>query len=151
MVGFIVGGVLAVLVLFALRQGLRRRRFYGRHHGCSAGRRGLSRRHGLLARLQTTPEQEQVLSQARAQLQPVLSRLREELPLTREQAARSVEAEVFDAAALQQRFAQHAALLEELQRTALDAHARVHAALEPAQRRELATVLAGPCGPRLAR
>jgi Spy/CpxP family protein refolding chaperone len=159
MVGFIVGGVLAVLVLFALRQGLRRRRFYagfhrsfhGRHHGCSAGRRGLSRRHALLARLQTTPEQEQVLSQAREQLQPVLSRLREEQPLTREQAARSVEAELFDAAALQQRFAQHAALLEELQRTALDALARVHAALEPAQRRELATVLAGSCGPRLAR
>ncbi|HET9449844.1 MAG TPA: hypothetical protein VFO83_03135 [Aggregicoccus sp.] len=148
MVAWLVGGgLLALLGLFALRQGLRRRRFYGR----SGGRPGWRARHALLARLDTTPEQEQVLARARAQLQPLLSRLRAELPLTREAAARSVEAEHFDAEGLQQHFARHAALLEELQRTALDALARVHGSLEPRQRRELAALLAGPCRPRFAR
>ena len=155
MVGFIIGGGLlgAALVAgaLALRQGLRRRRFYGRPHGRGSSSRRAGARHALLARLDTTPAQERVFAQARTELQGVLAQLRAELPLTREQAALSVAAAHFDEAGLRERFARHAALLEELQRTALGALSRVHAALEPGQREELAGVLGGPCHRRLAR
>ena len=147
LMGWLVGGVLLALGLVALRQALRRRRFYA--HPGNWRRRGPS--HALLARLQTTPAQEQVLAEARTQLQAVRAELRAKLPLTREAAARSVEGEAFDEAGLRERFGRHAALLEELQRAALAALARAHGALEPQQRRELAAVLAGPCRPRLAR
>jgi Spy/CpxP family protein refolding chaperone len=148
MVGLFVGVTVAVIAALALRRGLRRRRFYGR----SGGRRWRGARHGLLVRLQATPAQEAVFAQARTELQAVLGQLRAELPLTREAAAASLRGDHFDAAGLRERFARHTALLEELQRTALGALARVHEALEPRQREELAAVIAGRCGrPGLAR
>ncbi|MBF5042701.1 periplasmic heavy metal sensor [Aggregicoccus sp. 17bor-14] len=150
MVGFIAGVAVGFAVLVVAR-GVGRRRWGAR----AGGRRWRGGRHGLLARLDTTSEQEAVFAQVRSEVQAVLAQLRAELPLTREAAAASVRAEHFDAEGLRERFARHAALLEELQRTALGALARVHEALRPAQRQELAAILAGSahgCGrPRLAR
>ena len=140
--GLIAGGAAVFLAL---------RWMHWRHHGHHArwghppwqeGSVGAWRRwrlRPLFERMEATPAQEKVLLEAWEKVEGAWEALRREWHGWAEDAARSVQGEKFDGQPLRERFARQDATLEELRRILLGSLAQAHEALQPDQRRHLAS------------
>jgi len=128
---------LGVLAALRLLRGLALRRHFRRH-----GRSFMARR--LLRRIDATPEQERLLLEELEALRATLQGLRQGLLASRQDLARALEAEALDAAALEALLAPSLRRIEEVRTQAARALARLHAALAPAQRLQLAAALRAP-------
>ena len=142
MVGFVVGTAAAV-VLLALVRVFRRRR----HGDGPAGRRQWMLRR-LQRLLDTTPGQEKALDQTVEELERSWMAMGEELRKSRVDLAGAMRAEHPDSSVMKEGFFRQDAALEELRRSLLQGVQRIHQALQPEQRRQLAELL--EYGPRRA-
>ncbi|WNG38769.1 periplasmic heavy metal sensor [Archangium violaceum] len=136
MFGFVFGTACLAGLFYTLRRG----RWHHRHGG--PGRwswRGRMR--GLFERLDTSPGQEKVIVQAADDLTEAFEKMRDELSATRAAVARSLRNEAFDSAALTELDARHEELVANLRRTLRTSLSKIHEALDPKQRRELADML----------
>lgn len=135
---FVSGALGALAVIVALRV-LRRALFFGRMRRWRRGGR-LPLRH-LSRRLGLRPEQEQVLSEEVDALFREGGALRDDWRGSREELAALFSAEALDAAALSAALDRRMAKVGEVRARAEAALARVHAALDPAQRARLAELV----------
>jgi hypothetical protein len=140
----VVTSVLVTLGVLAALRLLRALAF--RRHLHRRGRGLMARR--LLRRLDATPEQERLFLEELEALRATLHGAREGFLESRQDLARALEAEVLDAPALEALFAPSLRRLEEVRARAAASLARFHAALAPAQRLRLATLLRSPAGLR---
>lgn len=121
------------------------------HHGHHGGPyRGEHEDHhrgdprGWLAReLRLTPEQEKVASAAFDEVREATKKARGEVDRTRGDVEKAFGPDVFDAETLGNTFARHDELLEGVRGAMTSAMAKLHEALDPSQRRHLASLLAG--------
>jgi hypothetical protein len=154
--GFLVGA----LCLYGLARTMRSRRWaypygpggWGRHGGWGrwrhegwdgprgAGGRGPLR--WLFERIDTSPGQEKVIAEAADALRSTMHGWHDDAERMRSDVARSIRGETFDSAALEEAFARAEARLGTLRETLRGQAARVHEALDPRQRAELADLLA---------
>jgi len=154
--GFLVGA----LCLYGLARTMRGRRWayaygpgaWGRHGGWGrwrhegwdsprrAGGRGPLR--WLFERIDTSPGQEKVIAEAADALRSTMHGWHDDAERMRSDVARSIRGETFDSAALEEAFARAEARLGTLRETLRGQAARVHEALDPRQRAELADLLA---------
>lgn len=136
MFGFFFGTACLAGLFYTLRRG----RWHHRHGG--PGRwswRGRMR--GLFEHLDTSPGQEKVIVQAADELTEAFEKMRDELSATRAAVARSLRGETFDPAVLTELDARHEELVANLRRTLRTSLSKIHEALDPKQRRELADML----------
>jgi hypothetical protein len=140
----VVTSVLATLALLATLRLLRAIAF--RRHLRRSGRGFMARR--LLRRIDATPEQERLFLEELDALRGTVLGLREGLFSSRLDLARVMEAEALDAGALDALVAGPLTRLDEARTRATQALVRFHAALAPAQRLQLATLLRSPAGLR---
>jgi Spy/CpxP family protein refolding chaperone len=133
---------LGVLAALRLLRALAFRRHAHRH-----GRAFMARR--LLRRIDATPEQERLFLEELEALRGSVHDLRESLFASRAGLAKALEAETLDAPAAEALFAPSLRRLEEARARAAQSLARFHAALGPAQRLQLATLLRSPAGLRM--
>ena len=140
-----VSGALGALALVVALRLLRRAFFFGRLRRWRHGGRPPLR--FLFRRLGTRPEQEQVISAELETLFQEGGALRDDWRGARAELAALFSAEALDAAALSAALDRRMAKVGEVRARAEAALARVHAALDPAQRTQLAAMLArGPHG-----
>ena len=154
MFGFVVGAV----CLYALVRTVRGGRWahaggrwmgggwHGRWHGRDArlggrpGSRGVLR--WLFERMETSPGQERVLSEAAEALRATMEGWRDDAARVRADVARSIRGEAFDGLALDEAFARADARMATLRDTLKAQAARVHEALDGRQRAELSDLVA---------
>ena len=122
-----------------------RRRWGGwRHDGFDghghAGARGPLR--WLFQRMDTSPGQEKVIAEAADTLRGTMRGWHDDAERMRSDVARSIRGETFDVAALEEAFARAEARLGLIREALRGQAARVHEALDPRQRAELADLLA---------
>jgi Spy/CpxP family protein refolding chaperone len=135
MFGFVFGTACLAGLFYTLRRGR-----WHRHGGPSRWSwRGRMR--WLFERLDTSPGQEKVIIQAADDLTEAFEKMRDEMSATRAAIARSLRGETFDAATLRELDARHDELIDNLRKTLRTSLSRVHEALDPKQRRELADLL----------
>ncbi len=102
---------------------------------------------GLFQRLQTTPGQERVILEAVETLKAQRATVKEVFRATRADAANGFRAEGFDEALMGAAFARQDDAITAVRKAAMDAFAKVHAALDERQRRDLADIIEqGPAG-----
>jgi len=133
------GAVTVLLVAGLIRRAYWRRRLWrsGRGSAWFLGR--------LFRRLGTRPEQETVVSAEAAAVAAEFRRFREEALALRAEVAELFEAPALDAEAVSRAFGARLAKLDAVKARLAEALARVHAVLDPAQRRALAPLIArGP-------
>jgi uncharacterized membrane protein len=140
----VVTSVLITLGVLAALRLLRAIAF--RRHLRSHGRGFMARR--LLRRIDATPEQERLFMEELEALRATMFGLRQGASATRQELAQALEADTLDAAALEAFMAPSLRRLDEAKVRAAQALARFHAALAPAQRLQLATILRSPAGLR---
>jgi len=141
---FVSGALGALAVIVTLRV-LRGAFFFGRMRRWRQGGRPPLR--FLFRRLGTRPEQEQVISKELDALFQEGGALRDDMREGRAELAALFSAEALDAAALSAALDRRMAKVGEVRLRAEAALARVHAALDPAQRAQLAAMLTrGPGG-----
>lgn len=99
------------------------------------GRRKLS---WLFERLDTTPEQERVLTETFRELKGSLQNIAEKAAASREEWASALESESFDEVMVGNAVAGFESAVDDARKTTLDAFAKVHNALDPSQRKQLA-------------
>ena len=121
-----------------------RRRWGGwRHEGFDgpghAGGRGPLR--WLFQRMDTSPGQEKVIAEAAEALRGTMRGWHDDAERMRSDVARSIRGETFDTTALEEAFARAEARLASIRETLRGQAARVHEALDPHQRAELADLL----------
>jgi len=154
MLGFLVGAACLYLLARTLRGGgwafahgpgpWGHRRWGGwRHerwdgHPRSGGR---GRLRWLFERIDTSPGQEKVIAEAADALRETLHGWRDDAERMRSDVARSIRGEAFDAAALEEAFARADARLGTVREALRGQAARVHEALDPRQRAELADLI----------
>lgn len=138
MFGFLFGTACLAGLIFNLRRA-RWHHHHGRHGGGRWSWRGRMR--WLFERLDTSPGQEKVMVQAADDLTEAFEKMRDEMRTTREAIARSLRGETFDSAALSELDAKHDELVANLRRTLRTSLSKIHEALDPKQRRELADLL----------
>ncbi|WP_225412213.1 periplasmic heavy metal sensor [Stigmatella hybrida] len=112
------------------------------HSGRSPGRwgwRGPLRR--VFQRLDTSPGQEKVFVQAADDVAASFGKLRGELEATQTAVARALRGEHFDAGALRELTERQEAQLADLREVLRTSLARIHEALDPRQRDELADLI----------
>jgi Heavy-metal resistance len=110
-----------------------------REHGRPGGR---GRLRWLFERIDTSPGQEKVIAEAADALRGTMHGWHDDADRMRSDVARSIRGETFDATALEEAFARAEARLATLRETLRGQAARVHEALDPRQRAELADMLA---------
>lgn len=141
MFGFIFGTACLAGLITALRFGRR----WGHHHGHfghhGGGRSWRGRLRWLFMRLETSPGQEKVIVEAADAVTESFAKLRDEMHPTRAAVAQTLRGEHFDASTLKEAHARHDALIEEMRNTLQNSLAKIHEALDPKQRRELADIL----------
>jgi len=103
---------------------------------------GRGRLRWLFERMDTSPGQEKVIAEAADALRGTMEGWRDDADRMRNDVARSIRGEVFDAGALEEAFARAEARLTTLRETLRGQAARVHEALDARQRAELADLLA---------
>lgn len=128
MLGFIFGTVCLIALVKVVRGGRR----WGHGGGWGDGRSWMLRR--LFQRLDTTPGQEKVISQAFGELQEKVRAVREELLRSRGTFAKSVRGEAFDTESVRDQFEKQQGALEELKKAAVAGMQKIHEALTPEQR-----------------
>jgi len=115
-----------------------------RHEGWNgarhAGGRGPLR--WLFERMGTSPGQERVIAEAADALRATMRGWHDDAERMRSDVARSIRGESFDGAALEEAFARAEARLATVRETLRGQAARVHEALDPRQRAELADLVA---------
>jgi hypothetical protein len=137
---FVSGALGAVVVLAAL--GLARRaRWHGHHH--HRGSRWFLRR--VYRRLGTRPEQEKVVSAEADALASELHALRQDAWMLRAEVAELLSGPALDAQAVSRALEARLARLDAVKARLAEGLSRIHATLDPAQRAQLAALLAhGP-------
>jgi uncharacterized membrane protein len=96
----------------------------------------------LFERIDTSPGQEKVIAEAADALRSTMHGWHDDAERMRSDVARSIRGETFDAGALEEAFARAEARMANVRETLRGQAARVHEALDPRQRAELADVLA---------
>jgi len=96
----------------------------------------------LFERMDTSPGQERVISEAADALRGTMRGWHDDTERMRSDVARSLRGEAFDAAALEEAFGRAEARLATVRETERGQAARVHEALDPRQRAELADLVA---------
>jgi hypothetical protein len=152
MLGFVVGIATGV----GLGAWMRRRRWrhgHGHGHGgCRPGdgwrpgggwRRGFGPLGWMLSRIDASPEQARVIRNEVESFYDKAKELKRELRLSRDDIARAVRNESFDAETMGESFGRQDDRLRELRQDLVGALARVHAVLDERQRRRLADLLEG--------
>ncbi|MET0404547.1 MAG: Spy/CpxP family protein refolding chaperone, partial [Cystobacter sp.] len=124
--------------LFILRRARRLLAWRGGMAGRWSWRRPL---HQVFERLETSPGQEKVLVQAAEDVSGAATKLKGAWSDTRQAWARSLRGEHFDAEALRELDAKQDALVAEMRETLRVSLSRIHEALDPRQRQELADLL----------
>lgn len=158
MFGFFIGFLCLALLIAVVRGGRCGRGWHGGHHrgrhrgGWRGGdwkERGRAHFLGVVFdRLATTPSQEKEIRGAVEELFERSADLRREGERSRNDVASLLRTESLDETILGELFARHDERLRELQKAFADALGRVHQALDPEQRRRLATLIeSGPQGP----
>jgi len=137
MFGFIFGTACLAGLLYTLRRG----RWHPPHGGRGGRWSWRGRMRWLFERLDTSPGQEKVLVQAADDLTEAFEKMRDEMSAARAAMARSLRGESFDAAALREMDARHDELIDNLRKTVRTSMSKIHEALDPKQRRELADML----------
>ncbi len=133
MIGFVIGTVALVGLIRVIARG---RAWRGRRAGFERGVRGPLR--ALFARLDTTPGQERVIADAIAEARGSLRDSRGELKASRNDLVAALRADHFDPLLLEGTFSRHDERLTAMRAAMVGALARVHEALDPAQRERLA-------------
>ncbi len=167
MIGFLIGGACLVALIATRRHRGWAYRGYGGWHGGgwhgggrgfgadgvpsdrddrgSRGGDGFGMKRGVLrwlfSRLDTTPGQEKVIAQAFDEVRAELKSARGEWKATRDDVARAISGEVFDENAVDAVFTRHDDALVKVRVVFKSALGRVHDALTPDQRKELASLL----------
>lgn len=95
----------------------------------------------LFQQLQTTPGQETVIGEAFTELTRAMDGMREEAKKTREDIATAMRAEPFDQVTLDSAFARQNVQIQETQRVFGESLAKVHAALDAQQRKQIVALL----------
>lgn len=131
----VLGAVTVLLLAGIVRRALWHRRF---RRGGRGGPWFLRR---LFRRLGTRPEQEQVVSAEADALAAELRSLRQDARELRAEVAELLSGPTLDAAAVSRALEARLAKLDAVKARLAEGLARIHAALEPAQRAELATIL----------
>jgi hypothetical protein len=137
MLGFIFGAACLAGAVFTARRARRYRSWQGGPSRWSW--RGRMRQ--VFERLDTSPGQEKILVQAAEDVSEAAEKLRGLWSDTRSTWARSLRGDAFDAASLREMDAKQDALLDELRKTIHASLSKIHEALDPRQRRELADLL----------
>ena len=96
----------------------------------------------LFERLDTSPGQEKVILEAAEGVRTAAGKLEGTFDRVRRAAARSIEGEHFDAAALRELFAEHDERIKEIREALVGGLGKVHEALDDRQRRALADLMA---------
>jgi Spy/CpxP family protein refolding chaperone len=134
-----VSGALGAATFLLLAGIVRRAVWHGRfRHG--GRRRGFMLRH-LFRRLRTRPEQEQVVTTEADALAAAMRDLRQDAWALREDVASLLAAPALDAAAVKAALEARLARAEALKARLAEGIARIHAALDPSQRAELAALV----------
>jgi Spy/CpxP family protein refolding chaperone len=136
MFGFVFGTACLVGLAFVVARG--RRRHWGRHFGGSFGRRAL---YGILERLETTPGQEKIITQALSSFEDTASRARTTFERSRQAAARAVQGETFDEASLREAFLEQDAAIAEIREAFVATGRQVHETLDERQRKILGELI----------
>ena len=143
------GFVFGTLCLIGLVRLVGRGR-WGRHHGYYGHWRGHGHHRGfgprgalnvVLARLDTAPGQEKVITQAVSDFVDQARAQGREVRDTRRVVAEALRAERLDEARLSEVFGRHDAALDHVRRAGVDALRKVHEALDERQRRILGDLL----------
>jgi uncharacterized membrane protein len=137
MFGFIFGAACLAGALFTVR----RARRYASWRGGPGRWSWRGRMRHVFERLDTSPGQEKILVQAAEDVSQAAEKLRDVWSDTRSAWAQSLRGEAFDGATLREQDAKQDALLDELRKTIHASLAKVHEALDPRQRLELAHLL----------
>ncbi|MDC0709375.1 periplasmic heavy metal sensor [Stigmatella sp. ncwal1] len=132
--GFIFGTACLTGLIHTLRGG----GHFARHPG-RWGWRGRMR--WLFQRLDTSPGQEKVFVQTVDEVSEAFGKLQGELSATRAAVARALRGEQFDAASLRELNERQDALIADMREVLRTSVARIHEALDPRQRRELADLI----------
>jgi len=123
---------------------------YGYHRHCGADERGLGWRgrggggrvlYRLLDRLDTTPGQEKAIKNALEEAGEQLAMIRQPLEELRSDLGEAMQREAFDRAQVEMLFTRGEGRLKEARATVIEALERVHAALEPEQRKQLGKIV----------
>jgi Spy/CpxP family protein refolding chaperone len=142
MFGFIFGTLCLIGLVKVVKGG--RRWGWGGGYG-NGPRRWMLRR--LFERLDTTPGQEKVISEAFDEVQQKVRAVREELFRSRSQFAKAVRGEHFDTEGVRDTFEAQQKAVEELKKVALAGLQKIHEALTPEQRGVAAELIEfGPRG-----
>ena len=143
--GFVIGAA----CLYGLARMMRGGRWAYAHGPGGWGRRRWKQRAGgrgplrwLFERMETSPGQERVIAEAADALRGTMGGWHDDAERMRSDVARSIRGESFDAAALEEAFARAEARLATVRETLRGQAARVHEALDPRQRAELADLVA---------
>jgi Spy/CpxP family protein refolding chaperone len=140
MFGFVFGTACLVALGFVVARG--RHRHWGRRFGGPFGRHAL---YGVLERLETTPGQEKIITQAVSGFRETASRSRSAFESSRKAAARAVQGEVFDESALREAFLEQDAAIAEIREALVATGRRVHETLDERQRKILGELIeSGP-------
>jgi len=131
MLGFIFGTVCLIALVKVVRGG-RRWGYGGWSNGGDGPRRWMLRR--LFQRLDTTPGQEKVITEAFDEVYEKARTLREELFRARSTFAKSVRGEAFDTESVRDQFDKQQTAMDELKKTVLAGMQKIHEALTPEQR-----------------
>ncbi|ATB41624.1 hypothetical protein CYFUS_007091 [Cystobacter fuscus] len=137
MFGYIFGAACLAGALFTVR----RARRYASWRGGPGPWSPRGRMRHVFERLDTSPGQEKILVQAVEDVIQAAEKLRGLWGDTRSAWAQSLRGEHFDGASLREQDAKQDALVDELRKTIQASLAKVHEALDPRQRRELADLV----------
>jgi len=97
--------------------------------------------YGVLARLDTTPGQEKIITQAVGEFKDTISRSMRTFERSREPLARAVKGEVFDEGALREAFLEQDGAIAELREALVTAGRKVHETLDERQRKVLGELI----------
>lgn len=140
MFGFVFGTACLAGLFATLRRGR-----YGYHHHHHSGHGGRwsarPRLRWLFERLETSPGQEKVIVKAVEDVREAFAKVKDQWGPSRTALAGSMRGEHFDGAMLRELFSRHDVALETLRNAAQDGLSRMHEALDPNQRRELADII----------
>jgi hypothetical protein len=142
MLGFLFGTVCLIGLVRVLRG--RGFGFRGRFRGGHLGPRGMLR--GVFERLDTSPAQEKVMTEAARELFDAALPLRDELRSTRREIAKAMRGPSLDEVAMGELFARHDDVLRDVRKRFVGSLARVHDVLDARQRDALAEALEGGFG-----
>jgi hypothetical protein len=145
MFGFIFGTACLIGLVKLARRGGCGGGYYGGHGHWGRGSRGGYGQswmlRGLSYRIGATPGQEKVIGEAFENIRNAFSKIHDEKEKARRDVATAFKQETFDHGPMKDAFTRADGILEEIQRTILVELSKVHEALNPEQRKQVADLL----------